>query len=145
MSSPKREYRHHYLDALLDLTARAGGNFGLDEVLPVSLPKEDLIDAFRKEFRCKDYPLELAESDHSLSEAYKEFFGLSDEDFRLAEAAAELTENKFGKTGKICYPKERGKLLDVIGGTKGPFYTVTDLFFVFFEKEVLCIVSGNFE
>lgn len=141
----KGKYSLSFLNGALELAVRMSVNMGLDDAVVFSLPKEGLIEAFKKEFRCQKFPLELEEADISLKEALRDFLCIGPDSAELSEKLAELTERHFGKTEKICYPREYGKFRDNIGGRNGPFYNISDVFFTFMPEEVLCFFSGNFE
>ncbi len=132
-------YETNYIDGIVLM---ASWNMKPSYMSAVCLKKENYLEEFGKPYKLNKIILE--EETQSFPTLMKELLNISKEEL---ETFLYLIEKEAGKVEKVytANNKEVWKALSgEYGGTSG-FYFLEDIYFVEFEKMVICFMMGNNE
>ena len=133
----------YYLKGIMNIASSISKNIGLSYIDVEVYNKERFKEEFCEYHRINIKELELNQRQNELKEALKEWFL---DDKKIIESIIYWINNKLGKEKQIY--KTTNKIIDLLcSNNKGNtiFYTVEDVMFIEYEKEIIVFILGNNE
>jgi len=138
-----------YVNGLLDMASAVSKWIGRDSMRAYAFSTEKYLEEFVEFFRCRSLKLELDEISAPLGEVLADYFGREGDDAKVVEALVWYLEHRrtLGTLRRITQFADGGKLMDRLSGKNGwgPFFFITDIFFLEYESCTLCCLMGNNE
>ena len=137
----KREEKEYYLKGLMNISSSISKNIGLSYIDVEVYNKKNFNEEFCKYHKINE--LKLKKLNILLPEALKEWFFEED---KLIESILYWINYNIGKAKEI-YNTENKTIEKLCTSNKGisKFYTVEDIYFIEYDKEIIVFILGNNE
>ena len=136
-----------YISGLTHMASSCSHGIGPSYVDATCFKRKGYLSSFADYYHVSIQENDLEEVSYSFEEFLKALF--ADDDRHLIDGLSHWIGMEVGQLKKVFTIKEESSsLLTSLGGEEkgyAPFYFVEDLFFVEFEKMVICFLIGNDE
>ena len=141
----KHDYKIGFLSGILAIASMTSERIGVDDATVYFLPAEDTLKEFSSFFRLR---MELHRDDcGTLEEIVYDWFGNEGSDKELSDNILFLLKRYVGTPKDVYSVVERKEAIDKLEGPKGygPFFFISDFFFVEYDEYTLVFFMGNDE
>jgi hypothetical protein len=131
-----------YISGLTNMASSVSKRMGPSYVQADCFDDKNYIKDFCECYEVDESNVELVQQNTSFEDLMTDLFG--DDVDKLIEGLTHWIHMRAGEPRRILSVENR-KLLDVLSEGYGPFYYVEDIYFIEFEKMVICFMIGNDE
>ncbi len=126
-----------YLNGIFDMVSH---NMSVSYTDVLCFTKDNFLNTFLDLYKIKDKKIELVEENNNLKELLTSLFEIKDKELNRI---LYLLEKECGKYNKTYSFKDK-KIYDYLD-RKTMFYFLEDIYFIEFDKKVICLMIGNNE
>ena len=126
-----------YLNGIFDMVSH---NMSVSYTDILCLSKDNFLNTFLDLYKIKDKKIELVEENNNLKELLTSLFEIKDKELNRILYLLEKECGKYNKT----YSFKENKIYDYLS-RKTMFYFLEDIYFIEFDKKVICLMIGNNE
>ena len=135
----------NYFSGLFNMASSCSDYIGPSYVDCDCLDSNNFKAGFAEIYEIPEKELELEKMDSTYEELLKTIFG---DNKKIIEGISHWSKIKLGEVQEIYTINELSKIDKYISASEGglgPFYTLDDIYFIVFKKEVLVLLIGNDE
>ena len=138
------KYCSSYITGLTHMASYCSKQIGPSFVIADCFEKSNYIKEFSNVYDISEESIEFANSKFTLEELLKTWFG----DDEIVQGLIYWIKFKAGNPKKVLEISENCNICDILSSSSGgntPFYTLENIYFVEFEKMVICFMIGDNE
>lgn len=133
-----------YVTGLTNMASSLSKNIGLSYVEVDCFDKDNYKKEFSKYYEIKEDDVKLVESNLTMKDVLLAWFGK--EESNITDSLLYWIERDSGKSIKVYeYTNNLHELLSRSDGGLSEFYFVEDIYFIEFDKVIMCFILGNNE
>ena len=134
-----------YIDGLVNMASSCSEYMMPSYMRAICFKKKNYKKAFCNFYKIPEKELEIIETSLTLKDFINQSFGNIKE---ITEGLTQWLHMEVGDYKKVLTVSENSKVLDLLSGSDGGiggFYTVEDIYFIEFDKMIVCFIIGNDE
>ena len=134
-----------YFSGLTDMASSCSKEIGLSYINTIVFKLNNYKESFSKYYKVPITSIDLIKSDITLNKLFEIWLG---KDKNLIESLIYYIEHDVGTPKAIYKVKEDNNLIELLSGYNNGisgFYIVEDIYFVEYEKVIVCFILGNNE
>ena len=134
-----------YIDGLVNMASSCSEYMMPSYMRAICFKKKNYKKAFCNFYKIPEKELEIIETSLTLKDFINQSFGNIKE---ITEGLTQWLHMEVGDYKKVLTVSENSKVLDLLSGSDGGiggFYIVEDIYFIEFDKMIVCFIIGNDE
>ena len=134
-----------YIDGLVNMASSCSEYMMPSYMRAICFKKKNYKKAFCNFYKIPEKELEIIETSLTLKDFINQSFGNIKE---ITEGLTHWLHMEVGDYKKVLTVSENSKVLDLLSGSDGGiggFYIVEDVYFIEFDKMIVCFIIGNDE